>query len=361
MNSNGGVITAPQQVTAQWLTTVLVRDGALTAGRVTAVESESDSGNWSANATLSLRYSEDARGSLPDRLFLKMVNTDLEDESFGDSEVTYYMRDYVDVADAPLLRCYDAAYSQAEQCYHLLLQDVTATHVVGWKKGPSLGYVQALADGLAAMHAHWWGSARLAQAQMPVHDAAHIRRFVQIAEAGVAHILQRFSAELEAHWPQLIQTIYARHPQAIVQRAAAGGSGFTLIHGDAGPHNILVPQQGDRPLYIIDRQPFNWSLTSWLGVYDLVYATLFDWAPQARRELELPLLRRYHEQLISRGVRDYSLQQLWDDYRLCVPMGVYVATEYCRGGVNESFLHVWLPMLKRALVACEELRCSELW
>jgi hypothetical protein len=33
----------------------------------------------------------------------------------------------------------------------------------------------------------------------------------------------------------------------------------------AGASNILVPRQGDRPIYLIDRQPFNWSLTAWLG------------------------------------------------------------------------------------------------
>ena len=361
MNAIDKVISSSEQVTAEWLTAVLAADGALTAGRVTTVESENDSGNWSANATLTLRYSEDAQGALPRRLFLKMVNTDLDGESFGESEVTYYTRDYVEVEGAPLLHCYHAHFSQAEQRYHLLLDDVSETHDVGWKKAPTLGYVLALADGLAAMHARWWGRAQLAQAGMPVHDAAHIRQFVEIAEPGLEHILQRFAGELEAHWSQLIQTIHARHPQALVQRAAEGESGFTLIHGDAGPHNVLVPRQGDRPLYIIDRQPFNWSLTSWLGVYDLVYATLFDWRPETRRELELPLLRRYHEQLCRRGVENYSWQQLCDDYRVCVPMGLYVATEYCRDGINEPLLHVWLPMLKRTLIACEELRCDELW
>lgn len=38
----------------------------------------------------------------------------------------------------------------------------------------------------------------------------------------------------------------------------------------------------------------------------------------------------------------------WDDYRLCVAMGVYVAVEYCRGGINQRLAFVWLPMLQRA-------------
>jgi hypothetical protein len=51
----------------------------------------------------------------------------------------------------------------------------------------------------------------------------------------------------------------------------------------------------------------------------------------------------------------------YDDYRLCAVMGVYIATEYCRGGINESWTHVWLPMLQRVLTACDDLDCQALW
>lgn len=55
------------------------------------------------------------------------------------------------------------------------------------------------------------------------------------------------------------------------------------------------------------------------------------------------------------------MEQLWADYRLCVAMAVYVAVEYCRGGVNERWVPVWLPMLQRALTACEDWDCPALW
>jgi hypothetical protein len=42
-------------------------------------------------------------------------------------------------------------------------------------------------------------------------------------------------------------------------------------------------------------------------------------------------------------------------------MGVYIATEYCRGQLNERSMHIWLPMLKRALTACDDLDCRALW
>jgi hypothetical protein len=354
------VITHLDQLSRKWLTDVLSEGRALTRGSVAAFSVETGHGNWSTHASLDVRYADGSRGILPQRLFLKLVNTDLEDEFFGPSEVAYYTRDYVDVPDAPLIRCYDAVFSAEKRRYHILLDDLSETHVEAIEKVPTLDYGLALAEGLAVMHARWWGAGRLAEAGAPIHSARHIRRFVDIAEPGVAHILGRFSAQLKPHWPDLIRALYAKHPQRMIERAQ-DATGFTLIHGDVGHSNILVPRNADRPIYIIDRQPFNWSLTTWLGVYDLAYAIVLDWDVQLRRRLEIPLLQRYREQLVENGVTGYPWERLFDDYRLSVAMGVHIATEYCRGGVNERLIPFWLPKLQRSLVACDDLACSELW
>lgn len=354
------VLTDVQAVTPAWLTAALTRCGALTRGAVAAFAVDTGQGNWSTNARLTLRYTADAEGALPRQLFLKLVQTDLDDEAFGESEVTYYTRDYVGVADAPLLRCYAAAYSEAEHRYHLLLEDVSATHEEAAAQTPTLAYGLALAEALAALHAPWWGAERLAAAHAPLHNAAHIQRFVDIAAPGVGHILPRFAADLPPHGPERLHTLFAQHPRRLIERAH-NAAGFTLIHGDVGANNILVPRHGPRPLYLIDRQPFNWSLTTWLGVYDLAYALVLDWAIDARRQWERPILQHYHAQLQHRGIGPYPWEQLWADYQLCVAMGVYIAVEYCRGGVNEPHLPVWLPMLQRALTACDDLACQTQW
>lgn len=102
-----------------------------------------------------------------------------------------------------------------------------------------------------------------------------------------------------------MRALFAGHPQAIIHRTR-DDNGFTLINGDVGHNNILVPRRGDGPIYLIDRQPFDWSLTTWLGVYDLAYAMVLDWEIETRRRLEMPVLRRYHEELIKAGIDSYS-------------------------------------------------------
>jgi hypothetical protein len=210
------------------------------------------------------------------------------------------------------------------------------------------------------MHARWWGADRLATAGRPIHDAVHVQRFVDIAAPGLPHVLGDDTADLAPHWPDLIRRTFLQHPAAMMRRTQ-NPQGFTILHGDPGCTNILVPRAGHRPIYLIDRQPFDWSLTTWLGVYDLVYAAVLDWPVADRRQLERPLLQRYHDQLMAHGVTGYSLDQLWTDYRLMIPIGVYIAVECSRDGPNIDGRFVWLPHLRRTLTACDDLNCAELW
>lgn len=88
---------------------------------------------------------------------------------------------------------------------------------------------------------------------------------------------------------------------------------------------------------------------------------VLDWAIDVRQHLEGPVLRRYHDQLCARGVAGYAWERLWEDYRLGVPLCVAVAAEYCQGGVNHDTRHSWLPMLQRALTACDDLVGAANW
>jgi hypothetical protein len=342
-------------VTTDWLTAVLTSSGALTQGRVRAFSAEKGGGNWSNNARLTLEYSADAQGACPTALFLKLVDTDTGDgEFFLPAEVTYYLRDYRDVADAPLLRCYDAVYVEAQQRYHLLLDDVSATHRDARHLTPTLAHGHALVEGFAALHARWWGISPA------LHDEAHIRRIVAIAQPGIVHVMRLFSADLKPHWPDLIETIFAKLPDLLIRRSQDSAN-LTLIHGDPNGGNIMVPIAGDRPIYLIDRQPFDWSLTTWNGAYDLAYAMGLFWRTSRRRELEMPLLRHYHAHLIQRGVHTLTWAQLYDDYRLCMALCVTNAVEYVRGGGDPRWHEFVLRLLQRTLTACDDLNCHDLW
>ena len=342
-------ISGPEEVDVEWLTAVLCEAGALGQGEVTHVEHKALDGNWSSNAFLNLRYSNNAKGECPKKLFIKTSS------GFGPSEVLYYTRDYVDVGAAPLPRCFHAAYDEDRRHYHLLLEDVSATHELVLHQAPNLAYAEALADGFGAMHARWWGSERFGQIGETMPNAHTVHRFVDIARPGIAHLRQHYSSEIGARHLETIGTFFDEHPLLLVERLS-NERGFCLIHGDANPTNIFVPRTGPgAPIYIIDRQPFASSLTIFLGIYDVTHATMHRWERDHRRQLEIPMLRRYHDRLVECGIDDYSWSQLVDDYVLCAGMGIYDAVERSANGPNEELKWLWLPMLQKCLQALVDL------
>lgn len=113
---------------------------------------------------------------------------------------------------------------------------------------------------------------------------------------------------------ELLRRIFGEHPRLLFSRLR-DERGFTLVHGDLNPGNLLWPRQGTEPVYLIDRQPFDWSLQRWLGVSDLARLMIIPWAPELRREWQLPALRCYQEVLARAGVK-LPWPLLLDDYRL---------------------------------------------
>lgn len=351
-------ITDTKQITPAWLDEVLRRSGALISGRVSRLEVASEQASWSTSVRLRVEYEPGATGRRPTALFLKMCTAT---EFVGQSEPDYYMRDYVGLADAPLVPCYDAHYDPQTGAYHILMDDLSASHRNNWNIEPTLAYGHSLARALAALHAHRWGAARLAEVGAVIPDQAKIEQYVGFCEQGMEAMLADIRGAVDPAWEPAIRDMFRDHRRLMVERTH-DSVGFTLIHGDVNPGNILSPIDGPGQTYLIDRQPFDWSLTTWLGVHDLAYMMVTWWDPAQRRQLEIPVLHEYHRHLIQRGVTDYGWEQLVADYRLCIPQALYVPSEWCS---TENGLHemkwVWFRELQYAMRAYEEWRCHELW
>jgi len=109
----------------------------------------------------------------------------------------------------------------------------------------------------------------------------------------------------------------------------------------------------------LDRQPFTWSLTTWLGVSDLSYLMVQYWDVEVRRELEMSVLREYHRQLLANGVIGYDWDQLFADYKLCAVQAVYTVAEWCIKAEDRERMHwLWRLELERAMYAFFDLGCA---
>ena len=97
---------------------------------------------------------------------------------------------------------------------------------------------------------------------------------------------------------------------------------FTVTHGDYRLDNMMFgTPAGGHPLAIVDWQtvghgPAAADLSYFLGASLLV---------DDRRAHERDLVAHYHADVVRRGVRGWSLDECWEDYRLYTFAGVVMA------------------------------------
>jgi hypothetical protein len=158
---------------------------------------------------------------------------------------------------------------------------------------------------------------------------------------------------------ELIDSLTEQYPRWMLKRTQKTPNHLTLIHGDCHNANWLLPKT-EGETYLVDRQPFDWSLTCWLGASDLTYMMVHWWYPNYRERIEESVLRTYHNELLAQGITDYSWQQLWDDYRLCAIQSLYVPLEWCNASNIDNTSWIWYPKVMYTLDALEHLGSREL-
>lgn len=355
---NNEVITDIGQITQGWLNSVLTDSAVLVTDSVKDFDIKISGSENARIAKIRLQYKPGTTGRLPPSLLLKMCAGD--STIVGPSEVNYYTRDYIHVVNRPIPTCYHARYAENPRRYHILMEDLSATHCPNWQTQPTLPYGCAVAQALATLHAHWWGTENLQAIGASVPSQTEIERYVAHAKSGLLPMLEQVKTEIDTSWQSVLMDVFQYHPAKMIERTK-NSSGFTLIHGDVNPGNILSPLNGKEKTYLIDRQPFDWSLTTWLGVSDIAYMMVHWWEPDLRRQLEIPILQEYHASLVRNGVSNYDWEQLMNDYKLTAIQSLYVATQWCVLEEDRRKMRwVWFPQLCKSMTAFFDLHCCEL-
>jgi hypothetical protein len=301
------VIRSEDEVTAAWLSQVLKQD-------VQHFRISPNHGNWSHQFSIEAYLIDDTTRALRLKICLG--------GSFGRSEVDYYARDYLDLQDAPLVSCLDAQFDPAIG-YHILLEDLATTHRNRRDAAPTLAYGMAVAEALGRMHGHHWEN-------MPAPDDATIDRYINEIRPGVA--------AMESATGHLLRDRFEHHVQTFRLRWAKP-KGMSLLHGDLNPTNVLTPKSAESPVYFLDRQPFDWSLTYGIAVSDLAYFMIPWWPEQARHDCEPTILRHWYESLAR---PDYSWSEAQADWRLSVEQCLNVPLEWCsKAATLDSMRWLW--------------------
>jgi thiamine kinase-like enzyme len=351
------VLHTLKELTADWLTNVLHEKGVLEYGQVVRVTSSRTTHQSSLNYFLRVKYSPDAPKTAPKTLFLKLSRP--ERLPLTADEVEYYTKILAQMPYKITPTCYAAEFDSDKGAYHILMEDVSATHTsLGYQIPPSPEQALQMARTLARLHAYWWEKPNLnTVSDLPTETV--IKRYVEKCLPGLSPMFDFLGDRLTQQQKSRIEKLIEQYPRWMITRTQQTPNHLTLIHGDAHNANFLLPKTNGET-YLIDRQPFDWSLTCWLGVSDLTYMMVHWWYPSYRQRVEETVLRAYHAELVLCGVENYDWEQLWQDYRLCAIQSLYVPLAWCALESAEKVASAWYPLLMYTLDALEQLASNDI-
>jgi hypothetical protein len=355
------VLYSIDDLTTDWLTDILREKGILNGGCVIDVKEASTNHQASLNYFLNVSYSIDAPTSVPRTLFLKLSRP--ERLPLTASEVEYYTKIVVQTPLKITPTCYSAEFDRENGAYHILMEDISATHTsLSLAYPPITAHALSMAKTLARLHAYWWEKPTLnSVSDLPTETV--IDRYVDTCRPGLLPMFDFLGDRITDQQKQLIDRLTQKYPYWMKKRVQRTPNHLTLIHGDCHNANWLLPK-AEGETYLVDRQPFDWSLTCWLGVSDLTYMMVHWWYPKFRERVEESVLRTYHNELLEQGVTDYTWQQLWEDYRLCAIQSLYVSLGWCSDQVEDDDIvktsWIWYPKVVFTLDALEHLGSAEL-
>ncbi|HET6850994.1 MAG TPA: aminoglycoside phosphotransferase family protein [Pyrinomonadaceae bacterium] len=334
---------------ARWLRT----SGALPQGDVIDVRVELELETIiSTLVFLTATYSSDAPGDLPRHLVVKSpLNPPLVREGFT-GEVPFYRLVAPAIGTPPLVRCFAAIENGDGDPGTIVLEDHRSTHDhPPWPIPPSRNQCEAALDTLARVHARWWEAPALGTTVGQLHTTESLTSMVQGIASHLPAFMDHVGEALTAETRDVLERVFSSSLSPWLR--LTDSHALTIIHGDAHTWNFLFPRSGEGSALLFDWQLWHVDV----GARDLAFLIALHWYPTRRRELERPLINYYHECLLEHGVENYSLDELWLDYRRCAVRNLTIPILFWSRGMKPES---WWHRLECALASYRDLGCDEL-
>src|SRR5258708_4388219 len=173
------LITDAEKVSGEWLQAILRTHGDLAWGTITTFTKTVSRPFGAATVHIEVGYSQTVTAALPPHFLLKI---DGPQSLAGDLEVEFYTHYGLTLPNSPTVRCFDAVYDGSSRAYHVLLEDLTATHyTVEREAPPTQTEAEHMIDALAILHAGWWDkldtSVALTDADLLTEPAVYFEPF----------------------------------------------------------------------------------------------------------------------------------------------------------------------------------------
>jgi aminoglycoside phosphotransferase (APT) family kinase protein len=267
-------------------------------------------------------------------------------------EAEFYRRLAPSLTAPPLVRCFAAIENDAEYSHTLVLEDLRATHDHRpWPLPPARQQSEAAVAALAQVHARWWEHPELGRSIGQSHTTDSLTSMVEGHAARLPAFFDALGDAISTDGRRTYERVFASALRPWLR--LTDSRALTIVHGDAHSWNFLFPRDGAGSAVLIDWQLWHVDV----GARDLAFLIALHWYPERRRELELPLLRRYHEQLARHGIVGYPFDELLLDYRRGVVRNLTFPVLFWSRGLKPEG---WYHRLECALAAYRDLGCDDM-
>ncbi len=335
----------PPLPTAATLSDWLRRSGSLPNGAVEHVHVDLVHKTYISKLFfLTATYTPDVPSDLPRHLVVKSPLV----PPTADCELKFFREVAPIIGSPPLVNCLAAVENSDGSSEVIVLEDIRATHDhPPWPIPPGRAQSEVAIDVLARVHALCWGAPTMGQP----HTVESLTSMVHGIVANLPSFMDAIGDVLTAEAREIYERVFSSSLKPWLR--LTDSRAHTIIHGDAHTWNFLFPRSGSGPAYLIDWQLWHVDI----GARDLAYFMALHWYPRRRRELELSLLRRYHEALLAHGAADYTFDDSLLDYRRCVIRNLTIPIILQSRGMKPD---AWWHRLECALSAYRDLECDEL-
>ena len=315
--------TAPEELSAAWLTEVLREAGVLGSASVVGWTAEPcGTGQLGDCHRLHLRYDRHD-GAGPRTAVGKFPSEDPVSRGYA-AQVGLYAKEvefYRHLApDLPVRTPHaffaDVGADGAE--FLLLFEDLAPATPCDQIAGCTPDQAALALESAAALHAASWHEPALAQLSWLGGDPDRWMAIADVMPDLHARFVERYADELEPRY------------LAVADRLSHGISGWLatlreptcLWHLDYRLDNMLFDAKGGEvPLAVVDWQ----SVTLGPGIADVSYFLGAGLVPDVRRRHEDDLLRHYHAALTAAGVADYPWERCRREYAIHAVLGMFTA------------------------------------
>ena len=343
-------------LTPGWLNGALQRSGL--DGTVTSARCEPIGiGQMGRSYRVELTYSDD-RHSSPATMVAKLAGGPAEArQRVADgyrNEVMFYSQ-IAETVDVSTPHCWYAAIADDGADFTLLLEDLHPARPGVQVESCSLTQARDAVENLAALHAPRWNDRTLLEMErFRLTDKAAAQFVGEIFATATDGFVTRFGILGEEDIKTLHGCVEAVGPWLLSRQTP-----YALVHGDYRLDNLMFPPQG-RGVFALDWQT--------MGVAppgrDLAYFLSTALRVEDRRVHEHHLVAHYFDELTRRGVREYSGNDCFDDYRLGQLQGPFITILGCIYGAtaerSQDADDMFLSMATRSCAAIRDLETLSL-